>query len=110
MSEIIRGETGGLVYVWKEVPYSNQWCYSLINQTVTLVFYGLSSDIERRTKPDALGRKPCHWTTTLKAAIVKARRAWKYSQTRCMTFLKWHTTVSMESTVSTSIRSSHAPR
>src|SRR4030095_15688218 len=27
-----------------------------------------------------------------------------------MTFLKWHTTVNMESTVSTSMRSSHSPR
>jgi len=33
--------------------------------------------------------------------MVHASRAWKYSQTRCMTFLKWQTTVSMESTVST---------
>jgi len=29
---------------------------------------------------------------------------------RCMTFLKWHTSVSIESTVSTSMRSCHAPR
>src|SRR5262245_802743 len=36
------------------------------------------------TKPDALGRKPCHWTSTLKAAMVKASRAWKYAQPRCM--------------------------
>src|SRR5215831_6553783 len=75
-----------------------------------LVFYRLNSDIESGTKPDALGRKPCHWTRTLKAAMVKARRAWKYSQTRCMTVLKWHTTVSIESTVSTNMRSSHSPR
>src|SRR5262249_11656353 len=33
--------------------------------------------IERGTKPDALGRKPCHRTSTLKAAMVKAKRAWK---------------------------------
>ena len=28
--------------------------------------------------------------------MVNARRAWKYSQTRCMTFLKWQTSVSMD--------------
>src|SRR5215472_10505544 len=75
-----------------------------------LVFYRLNSAIERGTKPDAVGWKPCHWTSTLKAAMVNASRAWKYSQPRCMTFLKWQTTVSIESTVSTSIWSSHAPR
>jgi hypothetical protein len=42
--------------------------------------------------------------------MVKARRAWKDAQTRCITLLKWSTTVSMESTVSTRMRSSHAPR
>src|SRR6266436_5249280 len=75
-----------------------------------LVFYKLNSAIESGTKPDTLGRKPCHWTSTLKAAMVKARRAWKYSQPRCMTRLKWQTSVSIESTVSTSMRSCHAPR
>jgi len=40
-----------------------------------LVFYRLNSAIERGTKPDQLGRKPCHWTSTLKAAMVKARQA-----------------------------------
>ena len=55
-----------------------------------LVSYKLNSAIERGTKPDAVGCKPYHWTSTLKAAIVNARRAWKYAQTRCMTFLKWH--------------------
>jgi hypothetical protein len=29
-----------------------------------LVFYKLNSAIERGTKPDALGWKPCHWTST----------------------------------------------
>src|SRR5205823_13744617 len=66
--------------------------------------------MERGTKPAALGRKPCHWTSTLKAAMVNARRAWKYAQTRCMTFLKWHTKVSIDKTVSTRMRSSHSPR
>src|SRR6476659_8030605 len=42
--------------------------------------------------------------------MVNASRAWKYAQPRCMTFLRWQTNVSMESTVSTSIRSSHSPR
>src|SRR5215471_9464386 len=42
---------------------------------MTLVFYRLNSAIERGTKPDALGSKPCHWTSTLKAAMVKAKRA-----------------------------------
>ena len=32
------------------------------------------------------------------------------AHTRCMTFLKWQTSVSIESTVSTNIRSSHSPR
>jgi hypothetical protein len=35
-----------------------------------IVFYKLNSAIERGTKPDALGWKPCHWTNTLKAAMV----------------------------------------
>jgi hypothetical protein len=35
-----------------------------------LVFYKLNPAIERGTKPDALGWKPCHWTSTLKAAMV----------------------------------------
>ena len=55
---------------------------------MVLVFYRLNSAIERGTKPDALGWKPCHWTRTLKAAMVNASRAWKYAHTRCMTFLK----------------------
>src|SRR5213594_4262017 len=66
--------------------------------------------IERGTKPDVLGCKPCHWTRILKAAMVNASRAWKYVQTRCMTFLKWHTKVSIDKTVSTRMRSSHSPR
>src|SRR5712664_208824 len=66
-----------------------------------LVFYKLNSAIESGTKPDALGSKPCHWTSTLKAAMVNARRASKYAQNRCMTLLKWQTKVSIESTVST---------
>src|SRR5215475_13572788 len=52
---------------------------------IILVFYRLNSAIERGTKPDKLGRKPCHWTSTLKSAMVKARRAWKYAQPRCIT-------------------------
>jgi len=43
--------------------------------TTLLVFYRLNSAIERGTKPDALGRKPCHRTSTLKAAMVNAKRA-----------------------------------
>src|SRR6266487_5897628 len=31
-------------------------------------------------------------------------------QPRCMTFLKWHTTVSIDKTVATRMRSSHSPR
>src|SRR5712691_4657948 len=77
---------------------------------MVLVSYKPNSAIERGTKPDALGSKPCHCTNTLKAAMVNASRAWKYVQTRCMTFLKWQTSVSIDSTVSTSIRSSHSPR
>ena len=61
-----------------------------------LVSYKLNSAIERGTKPDVLGRKPYHWTRTLKAAMVNASRAWKYGQARCMTFFKWQTTVSID--------------
>jgi len=39
-----------------------------------------------------------------------ASRAWQYAQTRCMTCLKCVINVSIESTVSTSRRSCHAPR
>ena len=53
-----------------------------------LVFYRLNSAIESGTKPDALGWKPCHWTSTLKTAMVNASRACKYAHPRCMTFLK----------------------
>src|SRR5262249_9750244 len=48
---------------------------SFLHTIYTLVFYKLNSAIERGTKPDALGWNPCHWTSTLKAAIVNARRA-----------------------------------
>src|SRR5438128_452608 len=34
----------------------------------------------------------------------------KYAQPRCITFLRWQTSVNIERTVSTSIRSSHSPR
>jgi hypothetical protein len=37
--------------------------------------YKLNSAIERGTKPDAVGRRPYHWTSTLKAGMVNARRA-----------------------------------
>src|SRR6266446_2592412 len=46
----------------------------------------------------------------LKAAMVNASRAWKYPHTRCMTRLKCVIKVSIESTVSTSMRSCHSPR
>ena len=46
----------------------------------------------------------------VKAAMVNASRAWQYDHSRCSAFLKWQTTVSMESTVSTNRRSCHAPR
>jgi hypothetical protein len=40
-----------------------------------LVFHKLNSAIESGTKPDALGWKPCHWTSTWKAAMVHTRCA-----------------------------------
>src|SRR5919108_3618740 len=80
----------------------------MTNQATLLVFYRLNSAIERGTKPDAVGCKPCHWTSRLKAAMVNASRAWKYSHSRCITFLKWQTTVSIDNTVSTRMRSSHS--
>ena len=48
-----------------------------------LSFHNLNSYIERGTKPDAVGSKPCHWTSTLKAAMVNAKRARKYSNAGC---------------------------
>jgi len=66
--------------------------------------------MERGTKPDAVGRKPCHWTNTWQAAMANASRAWQYTQTRCMTFVQWQTTVSIDNTISTSRRSCHSPR
>src|SRR5205823_1377428 len=75
-----------------------------------LGLYKLNSAIERGPKPWAFGRQPYHWTNTLKAAKVNARRAWKDAQTRCMTFLQWQTSVSIATTVSTRMRSSHSPR
>ena len=42
---------------------------------MVLVSCKLKPSIERSTKPDALGWKPCHWTSTLKAAMVNAKRA-----------------------------------
>src|SRR6266516_1868764 len=50
---------------------------------MVLVYYRPKLAMERGTKPDALGTRPYHCTNTLKAAIVKARRAWKDAQTRC---------------------------
>src|SRR5215470_15137352 len=63
-----------------------------------LVFYRLNSAIERGTKPDAVGWKPCHWTSTLKAAIVNARRAGKYAQPRADKNFKGHFCDTMLST------------
>src|SRR5438552_17828123 len=45
---------------------------------MVLVSYKLKSAIERGTKPDAWGWKPCHWTNTLKAAVVNARVVYLY--------------------------------
>src|SRR5204863_9416049 len=42
------------------------------------LLYKLNSAIERGTKPDAWGWKPCHWTNTLKAAVVNARVVYLY--------------------------------
>ena len=89
---------------------NNQWCSSLTNQTVIWVFDRLNSAIERGPKPDALGRKPCHGTRTVQAAMVQARRAWQDSQPRGLTCLTWQPTVSMASPVSTRMRSCHSPR
>jgi hypothetical protein len=40
------------------------------------VFYQRHSAIERGTRPDAKGCKPCHWTNTLKATLVHTSRVW----------------------------------
>ena len=34
-----------------------------------MVFYRLDSAIERGTKPDAWGWKPCHWTSRLRLLL-----------------------------------------
>ena len=51
-----------------------------------------------------------HRAKRLNAAIVHAMRARKYAQTRWPTFLLWKTVVSIDSTVSTSMRVFQAPR
>src|SRR5215471_19137750 len=56
------------------VALMNRWCESPINHRALLICYRLNSAIERGTTPDALGKKPCHRTSTLKAAIVHASR------------------------------------
>ena len=60
--------------------------------------------MDRWTKPRSSGFRPSNWAMILKAAMVKANRALKLSHTRCITFLKWHTSVSMDSTISTIMR------
>jgi transposase len=45
----------------------------------------------------------------LKATMANASRAWQYAHTRCITRLQWQTTVSIESTISTNMRSCHSP-
>jgi hypothetical protein len=40
-----------------------------------LVFYKLNSAIERGTKPDALGWKPCYWTSTFEFISIQSLAA-----------------------------------
>jgi len=40
---------------------------------MVLVSYKLNPAIEKGMKSYALDRKPCHWTSILKAAMVNAR-------------------------------------
>jgi len=47
-----------------------------------VLLHRLNSAIERRITPFSSGFKPFHWANRIKAAIVNAKRALKYSQTR----------------------------
>jgi hypothetical protein len=58
------------------------------------VFYQRHAAIERGTRPDAKGGKPCHGTNTLKAALVHTSRVWKSPHIRGMTLFTWQTTTS----------------
>lgn len=51
-----------------------------------------------------------HWAKRLNAAMVHARRARQEAHTRWPTFLLWKTVVSLDNTVSTSIRVFQVPR
>ncbi len=69
----IRASGGEATYVHLDVTREADWREAI--EPMVLVAYKLNSAIERGTKPDAVGGKPCHWTSTLKAAMVNAKRA-----------------------------------
>src|SRR5712691_4567484 len=77
---------------------------------MVLIFYKLSSAIERGTKPDVEGWQPCPGTRTGKAARGNASRAGQDAHTRGMPCLPCLINVSRERPVATSLRSGHAPR
>ena len=74
-----------------------------------VLLHKLNSAIDKWTKPFSSGVNPCHWTKILKAAIVKANWARKYSQIRCRLCLKWQIVVNMDKTVSMIMRTFHLP-
>ena len=63
---------------------------------MVLGLYQLDSAIARGTKPCSSTGKPYYCAGSSKIAMVKASPAWKYSQTRCMTFVKWLIKVSID--------------
>src|SRR6266702_6948860 len=63
--------------------------------TMVCVADTLHLAMERGTQPAAWGRKPGHGTSTLKAAMGKASRAWQDTQPRCRPCWQWQTTVRM---------------
>src|SRR5215831_17340182 len=76
---------------------------------MVLVDYRLNSAMDRRTRFSSSISRPQR-AKRLHAAIVHATRARKYAHTRWPTFLLWKTVVSIDNTVSTTIRVFQVPR
>jgi hypothetical protein len=80
-----RGFLGGALAVGHGLCHRTN--FGLPSASRVFAYYTRNSARERGTKPDALGHTPCHGTSTSKAAVVHASRAWKNAPPQCMTFL-----------------------
>ena len=83
-----------------------------LSETNTIGYYDLRYEGEPLPPVTALASNPLAVCTgTFSKTIAPGLRVgYLYAQPRCITFFKWQTSVSMERTVSTRIRSCHSPR